>query len=125
MLRSTKQIVSATRVCTRSTTTTTTTSTTAAAAAVLARPPVLGRSISTGIYRSKLSHPTQSLQKQHIRKMSGTYNKGDLSTFGLTEKQPSEGEKQLVEDVLKLCTCLTFSLKIATCDARKAMSVRG
>jgi hypothetical protein len=34
---------------------------------------------------------------------SSNYNQGELSTFGFQERQPNEGEKQLVEDVLKLC----------------------
>lgn len=96
MLRQTQPIVSATRtltVCTRSTST----------LPILARPAVLARSISTGIYKSK-SKTSASAQQICTRKMSSSnYNQGEVSTFGFQERQPSEGEKQLVEDVLKLC----------------------
>ena len=101
MLRTAQQpIVCATRtVCTRP-----------AVAAVCVRPAVLNRSISTGISKPKstFSAPVSasaSKQQQQQRTMStGNYNQGQLSTFGFQERQPSEADKQLVEDILKMCT---------------------
>ena len=65
--------------------------------------PIVSATRTLTVYKSK-SKTSASVQQVCTRKMSSSnYNQGELSTFGFQERQPSEGEKQLVEDVLKLC----------------------